>query len=135
MRKGYEITDHGADVGIVVTGQNESELFSNAARALFSLLIEEAGVGTELARTFILNGDDTLIEFLNELLFLWDTERYIVHDVIIEREDKQIIVNTHGCRFDKRRHTARGEVKAATYHGFAVSETAMGLEATVVLDI
>lgn len=135
MKAGYEITDHGADVGIVVTGRNESELFSNAARALFSLLIEEEGIGGELARTFILSGDDTLVGFLNELLFLWDTERYIVHDVIIEREDKQIIVNTHGCRFDKRRHTAKGEVKAATYHGFTVSETAVGLEAKVVLDV
>src|SRR5512136_608070 len=40
MKRGFEIIDHTADVGIIAYGKDIEELFCNAALALFSLIAE-----------------------------------------------------------------------------------------------
>ena len=58
MEKDFEIIDHTADVGIRAYGDNMSQAFANAAKALFSLITELDNVEEVLHRDTELTAAD-----------------------------------------------------------------------------
>ena len=120
MGKDFEIVNHTADVGIVAYGADVSQAFTNAARALFSLITELNNVEEFLHRDIELTAPDEeslLVEWLNELIYLFDTE-----NIIFKRFDVTKLNNTHlkarsyGEKVDSSKHRLKTGVKAATYH-------------------
>ena len=120
MGKDFEIVNHTADVGIVAYGTDVSQAFTNAARALFSLITELDNVEEFLHRDIELTAPDEeslLVEWLNELIYLFDTE-----NIIFKRFDVTKLNNTHlkarsyGEKVDSSKHRLKTGVKAATYH-------------------
>jgi len=120
MGKDFEIVDHTADVGIIAYGADVSQAFTNAARALFSLITELDNVEEFLHRDIELTAPDEeslLVEWLNELIYLFDTE-----NIIFKRFDVTKLNNTHlkarsyGEKVDSSKHRLKTGVKAATYH-------------------
>jgi SHS2 domain-containing protein len=74
----FKILEHEADIGLESYGKDQAELFKNAAYALFSLITDLEMVQTRISRHITINnGDELLVVFLNELLYLWDTEKFI----------------------------------------------------------
>jgi SHS2 domain-containing protein len=137
---GFTVVDHGADLGLVIRGRDRAELFAMGAEALFSLITDLAGVGTSSVKTVSIEtgdpaSDDTLVVFLNELLYLWDTERFIPRTASVSMEDGFLRARLEGEEFDAAIHSIRREVKAVTYHQFAVAEEDGWLHATVVVDV
>jgi len=88
-----------------------------------------------MKRFSIPDGDDALIVFLNELLYLWDVHRFIPKRTTIAKDGARLDVLIEGERFDPERHFARKEIKAATYHAFSIGKDENGMEARVILDI
>ena len=120
MGKDFEIVNHTADVGIVAYGTDVSQAFTNAARALFSLITELDNVEEFLHRDIELTAPDEeslLVEWLNELIYLFDTE-----NIVFKRFDVTKLNNTHlkarsyGEKVDSSKHRLKTGVKAATYH-------------------
>ncbi len=120
MEKDFEIIDHTADVGIVAYGADMSQAFANAARALFSLITELDDVAEVLYRDVELTAPDEeglLVEWLNELIYLFDTENIIFKRFdIIELNHTQLKARSYGEKVDKSKHKLKTGVKAATYH-------------------
>jgi SHS2 domain-containing protein len=132
----YKILDHEADVGFEVYGQTEEKLFQNATYALFSLITDLAMVCAETERHVeIAVSGESLIVFLNELLYLWDVEKFIPKTIAIARNNANIKVILKGEFLDEQRHAVIGAVKAVTYHKFSVRKEQEMLKATFIVDI
>jgi SHS2 domain-containing protein len=82
MNKAFEVIDHTADVGIIAYGVDIEELFSNAALALFSLITELESIENKFHFDLEVSGEDIdilLIEWLNELIYLFDVKHILFH--------------------------------------------------------
>jgi SHS2 domain-containing protein len=132
----YKVIDHEADIGFEAYGHTEEELFQNAACALFSLITDLGAIHPETERHIeITNNDESLIVFLNDLLYLWDVERFIPKAIAIVRNGVNIKVILRGEIFDEERHTITGAVKAVTYHQFSILKKEEMLKATFIVDM
>jgi SHS2 domain-containing protein len=132
----YRFFDHGADLGVLFSGRDVEDLLRNGARALMSVIVERKGIGPEVTKIATLeDGEDLPVRFLNELLYLFDVDRFVAEDLTLEREGGEATFTLRGTTFERGRDRIKKEVKAATYHGFAVEQDGPGLTARVVLDI
>ena len=138
MEKDFEIVDHTADVGIIAYGADMSQAFANAARALFSLITELDSVREVLSRDIELTASDQeslLVEWLNELIYLFDAERVVFNRFdITELSDTRLRARSYGEKVDSSRHKLKTGVKAATYHMLKVDQ-ADGGKVQVLFDI
>ena len=138
MEKDFEIINHTADVGIVAYGADLSQAFVNAARALFSLITEPEDVAEVLHRDVELTAADEeelLVAWLNELIYLFDTENIIFKRFdIIQLNHHHLQARSYGEKVDKAKHKLKTGVKAATYHMLKV-ERGDGYRVQVLFDI
>jgi len=138
MAKKFELIDHTADIGIVAYGANLKEAFANAAFALFSLMVDLDDVGESLcreARVTADNREDLLVEWLNELIYIFDVDNVLLKRFeIIKLTDTSLKAHCFGEKIDSERHRIKTGVKAATYHMLQVEE-GDGYRAQVLLDI
>jgi SHS2 domain-containing protein len=120
MEKDFEIFDHTADVGILAYGADIKEAFVNSARALFSLITELDNITEVLYRDIELTAPDIeslLVEWLNELIYLFDTENILFKKFdITSLSHTQLKVRNYGEQVDTSKHELKTGVKAATYH-------------------
>ena len=69
--------DHTADAGVEIDAPSREALFAEAAIALADMLTPIEGVGSAIERVLELeaaNDELLLVDFLNEILFLFETE-------------------------------------------------------------
>lgn len=139
MARTFEITDHTADVGIVVYGTNLRELFSNAASALFSLITDIESIEEKLERYVEIDSEDRdslLVDWLNELIYLFDAEHMLFRRFdIASLSDKQLKASCYGESFDPSRHRIKLGVKAATYHMLNIAQDSDGYKVQVIFDV
>ena len=81
MQPMYETFEHTADLGLRVRAPDLNTLFAEAARALFSAIVEDLGTVAPRQKVEVnLTGEDRdylLFDWLNELLFRFDTEHLL----------------------------------------------------------
>ena len=139
MKNAFDIIDHVADVGITAYGEDTKQLFANAALALFNLITNVESVKEELRHHVEIdseNRDNLLIEWLNELIYLFDAEHLLFNRFEIESlSNSQLKATCHGEKLDPARHRIKIDVKAATYHMLQVAEDSKGYKAQVIFDI
>ncbi|XP_035728989.1 protein archease-like [Vespa mandarinia] len=123
----YEYLDHTADVQLHAWGESLEEAFEQCAIAMY-------GYMTDLRRveiTDILNveveGHDIqslLFQFLNELLFAFSAESFLVAKKVkineFDRENFKIKATLYGEEFNIRKHSQEAEVKAITYSAMQI---------------
>ena len=138
MEKDFEIIDHTADVGIIAYGASVSQTFANAARALFSLITELDNVEEVLHRDIELVAPDQeslLVAWLNELIYLFDTENVLFKRFEITKLDNtQLKARSYGEKVDSSKHKLKTGVKAATYHMLRIDKANV-CKAQVLFDI
>jgi len=139
IEKAFEITDHTADVGIIAYGADIKQLFSNAALALFSLITEVGSINEKLRRHVEIVSEDKdslLVEWLNELIYLFDAEHVLFRRFDIESlTNNQLKATCYGEDFDPLKHKIRTEVKAATYHMLKINRNNRGYEVQILFDV
>jgi len=139
MRRTFEIIDHTADVGIVAYGADIEELFSNAALALFSLITEPESIEGKLHFDLKVNSEDRdslLVEWLNELIYLFDVEHILFNRFDIESLTyNQLKAVCYGETFDPVKHKIKIGIKAATYHMLKLDKNGGGYKAQIIFDI
>ena len=135
----YETFDHTADVGLRVRAASLDMLFSEAARGLFSLLVENIDdIRTTRQETMCLEGaalDYLLFDWLSELLFRFETEHLLFAQFTVSVTAKGLSAVARGESIDSSRHRLRHEIKAITYHQLDVRQTDDGWIAEVIVDI
>jgi SHS2 domain-containing protein len=140
MNKAFQLIDHTADIGIRAFGRNLPEAFSNAAKGMFSLIIDIRKVhGSTKIEIVVIAEDQSglLVEWLNELLFWFDSEQMLFKKFIIsELGETTLKAECWGEKVDRSRHQLKKGIKAATYHMLKVQKTPKGeYEVDVILDI
>ena len=138
MEKDFEIIDHTADVVIIAYGTSLSQTFANAAKALFNLITELDNVEEVLHRDIELVAPDQeslLVAWLNELIYLFDTENVIFKRFEITKlNNTQLKARSYGEKVDSSKHKLKTGVKAATYHMLKIDK-GDGCRAQVLFDI
>jgi len=138
MDKDFEIVNHTADVGIAAYGVDMKQAFANAAKGLFSLITELDDIEEALHRDIEVTATDKeslLVEWLNELIYLFDTENIIFKRFdITELNNRQLKARSYGEKVDCSRHKLKTGVKAATYHMLKVNKC-NGYQVQVLFDI
>ena len=138
MEKDFEIVNHTADVGIIAYGADINQAFANAARALFSLITELDSVEEVVYRDIELTASDEeslLVQWLNELIYLFDVENIIFKRFdIIKLGNTRLKARSYGEKVDSSKHKLKTGVKAATYHMLKV-DRGDGCKVQVLFDI
>ncbi|HWP29166.1 MAG TPA: archease [Chloroflexota bacterium] len=123
---GFETVDHTAEVGLRAWGPDLAAAFVQAARGLFSLLVPLERVQPVRQREFAIAAEDLeglLVAWLEELLFVFETERLVFADFTVSRPSRTALQAwAWGEPFDPARHRGGVAVKAVTYHRLAVVE-------------
>ena len=135
----YQLLDHPSDVGILSRGATREEALIEASHGLVSILANPSGFHPLEERYFKAPGRDDaeqIINWLNEILFFFDTEAMIFVEFAIESWDSgEIIGRARGERLDSERHELRTAVKAATYHQFESHPVDGGWELRIFVDV
>jgi len=138
MKKDFEILDHTADVGIIAYGADMKQAFANAAKGLFSLITELDDVEEVLHRDAELTATDAeslLVEWLNELIYQFDTEGIVFKRFdIIRLDNTRLKARGYGEKVNRSKHKLKTGVKAATYHMLKVDKND-GCQVQVLFDI
>ncbi len=134
----YETFGHTADLGLRVVAPDLDTLFAAAGRALFSVIVAEPPTGTGEPRSFRIEGrrlDFLMFDWLNELLFTFDTEDVVLGDFGVKVAEDGLDATAVARPFDPNRQRPLREVKAITYHRLKVEKTDDGWLAEVIVDI
>lgn len=135
----YRFIDHTADLGLEIFGRDPSDLFEQAAYALTDLLTDPSQLKGRRQHTFKISGldwEDLLINWLRELLYLYNGDALLVARVdilAIEQTRLHAVVATDA--FQAGRHEIRNEIKAVTYHQLEVKPVGGKWLARVIFDI
>jgi len=115
----YERLEHTADALVLVSGKDLSERFANAAYAMFDQITDVRKVKAKGEMKIMLEADSReqlLVDFLQELLFLNDTEDIVFSRFDVKTDGKKLEALVWGEKFDEKRHSKRSVVKGVTYH-------------------
>lgn len=132
--RGYQEVEHTADWEIRVWASNLTGLFIQAAIGMYALQGAELKDKPRIKRSFDISGidDETLlVNFLDELLFLTETERVAFTDFEIKIKDGNLHATVRGAPLEK----IAKDIKAVTYHRLSIETTPHGLEAGIVFDV
>jgi len=122
--KRYETLSHTADVMVRAFGTTMEECFENAAYALFDQLADLSKVKLVQQFSFEIEYSDpeqTLVDLLSEMLFLFDTELVLLCDFKIKTVGEMMQVAARGEKIDKKRHVMRKAIKAVSYHAIEIA--------------
>jgi SHS2 domain-containing protein len=142
----YTFFDHTADIGVEISGRTKKELFANAVKALFDVLIENNDSKSKSSektqkqqKTVTVEGsevEDLLINFLREILYLFNGAGWVVgHCKIMECGTKRLKAQLMGEPYNKKKHSIKTEIKAVTYSGLSVEKQKSGWKARVIFDV
>lgn len=139
MTPAYTILEHTADIGFEALGDSPHELFAHAANAFYAIAAAPVEVRALEEYPLVLSGTDypdLLVNFLSELLYLFDANRFVPARVAIDRLGPETLdARLIGEPRDPARHPWRLIVKAVTYHGLEVGACGGTWRARVYLDI
>jgi protein archease len=139
MHAMYETFEHTADLGLRIRAADLDSLFAEAARALFATIVDDLDSVQPRQQVDVrLPADELsylLFDWLNELLYRWDTEHLLLSRFEVHVNDDGLIGTAWGEPVDRARHALAHEVKAITYHGLKVEQTADGWLAEMIVDI
>jgi SHS2 domain-containing protein len=134
----YRILEHTADMGIEAAGETLDELLVQAALGMMEIISGAEALPKEERTVEITAGEsgELLVNWLNEILFLFDSRGFLPAKFIIEQAtEKRIRARIIGEPFDPERHPVDREIKAATYHQLKLEHGEDGWLAQVYLDL
>ena len=135
----YKTFEHTADIGIEVEAPDTDGVFVRCALAMFDMMFGLESIGRNQTRRISVSGEnrnELLVAWLNELLYVYSVEGMMFSDF----SDVALGATTlsavgSGEVYDQSKHHAGLEIKAATYHGLSIRQTAGKWQARVIFDI
>jgi SHS2 domain-containing protein len=132
----HRFVDHTSEIGLQVQAGSFGELLAEAGRGLARLLLREVPAEAKgEAREIEVSAHDRealLVDWLNELLFVAEVRLWVPLEFeVLEASGTHIRARARGAAVE----APPSIVKAATFHGLEVRETADGFAAEVILDV
>lgn len=132
-----------ADAAFKAWDENLEGVFVAAGEAVMNVMVDELDSIHPTEKREIKLENDTLdlllFDFLQEFIYYKDSELLLlrVPKVKIEEKDGNYLLTAQGEgeKLDPNHHDMIVDVKAVTFHRFALEQTDRGWEATVILDV
>ena len=138
-RNGFRLLEHTADIGLEIWAESLELFFEEAFKGLRKILFGPIEEKPENTRKISVTGGEPgelLVNWLNEFLFLWETENWVPLEVhVLESTPESVKAQAGGIPFDSERHGIEREVKAATYHQLEVKKTRGEWRGRIFLDL
>src|SRR5262245_45457168 len=135
----YEVFEHTADLGLRIAAPDLETLLVDAARGLFATIIANLDVVQPVQTVEISvagrEPDYLLFDWLSDLRYVCETRRVVLAELPVTLTETGVTGTARGEPLNPARHVLAHEVKAITYHGLRVEQTAAGWEAEVIVDI
>ncbi|KAG5893496.1 hypothetical protein JTB14_010546 [Gonioctena quinquepunctata] len=142
----YEYLDHTADVQLHAWGDSLIEAYEQCGIAMFGYMTELPSVEIKQSAEIEATGHDLeslLFHFLDELLFLFSCEPYLIcskvsiTEFVTEGEEMKIKCKCYGEEFVIGKHPQGTEVKAITYSAMQIvnEPSENKFEVFVIIDI
>ncbi|WP_295619135.1 archease [uncultured Methanobrevibacter sp.] len=144
----YDYFDVTADIGFYAYGNTLEEAYENAGLAMFDVITDIGDVKKEESRDFEIVSEDLvslLYDYLEELLFLQDTEFLFFSDFNVDIEkivddssdlnNYKLTCSAYGEEINWDIHTPKSEVKAITFHKMDVKEDDGVFKLRAILDL
>lgn len=136
----FKFFEHTADAKFQAYGKTLEEAFGNAALAMFSVIIDTKKVSGKIKKDIECSSKDLkalLYDFLEELVFLIDTEDFLLSSVeeikIFKDELYFLRVVVIGDKADD--YDPSGDIKAVTYNEMEIKKGKGKAMVQVVLDL
>ena len=138
----YRFFEHTADLGVEIEASSFEGLLTEGLRALTDSMteVDEVRLGLELPVDLVARSqEDLLVDWLNEVVFLFDTRAVLLRQADLEVESQadgwHLRGAARGERYDPKRHRIKTLIKAVTYHQLEVRASVAGWTARVIFDI
>ena len=138
----YKLLPHKADIIIKGTGKSIEEAFCEAAKAMFSVMVELKDVkpvGEVAIRITAEGRKELFILWLNELLSEASLQNVLFCEfqVKIKKAGNMLVLHglAKGEKIDPKKHRLKTEVKGATYSGLKVAKENSMFIAQCVVDV
>jgi SHS2 domain-containing protein len=135
----YETFEHTADVGLRIRAADLDELFADAARAMFALMVlnpDDVLASRPVAIALEEEPPDALLRrWLAELLYTFHVRRLVFSRFDVAVRPGGLTATAWGEPLDPARHRLDVEIKAVTWHGLKLEREADGWLAEVIVDI
>jgi len=79
--------------------------------------------------------EQLLVDFLSELLYINDVEEMVFGDFVVKIDDKLLVADAYGEKYDRSKHGYGTEIKAVTYHMLQIKRNKKGFYIRVLFDI
>ncbi|MDD5492604.1 MAG: archease [bacterium] len=140
--KSYETIEHTADIGIRAFGKSLEQLFENMALGMFEQMADLSQVIEKQEKKIFVeaaNEEELLIEWLNELLYLFFVKKYIFNTFKVKKilYHQKLEAEVCGLKLVKMNHPGiiKKEIKAATYHQLKIQQENGIYIAEVIFDV
>jgi SHS2 domain-containing protein len=138
----YRFFEHTADLGVEIEASSFEGLLIEGLRALTDSMteVDEVRLGLEILVDLVARSqEDLLVDWLNEVVFLFDTQAVLLRQADLEVESRvdgwHLRGKARGEHYDSDRHKIKTLIKAVTYHQLEVRRSMGGWTARVVFDI
>ena len=135
----FDEIEHTADVGYKLFAPTAAELFEVAGRALFSTITNLDSIKADFSKSISVAADDQeslLVAWLSELNYRFLVEHELFSEFIINSlTPNSIEAVVRGEKIDQTKHDIFTEIKAVTYHGIYIRQSAEGWEAQIIFDV
>ncbi len=135
----FRFIDHTADVAFEVYGSSLKELIENATLAFYEAFVDLSRLKVDTEKSLEVEADSPdylLFNWLNELLFMFETEFFAGKDVSVEVEENNELKARGKIRGGKiTPEIVKTEPKAITFHKFRVERKDGKWVAFVIVDI
>ena len=132
----HELRQHTSEIELHIRAGSLGDLLAEAGRALgeVQLIGADCALGGPVRPIRVSSADRAalLVDWLNELIFLADIDRWVAMDFSIDlAKATEVRARASGVTLQR----APSRVKAATFHGLRVEDVPGGLEADLILDV
>ena len=138
----YEYLPHTADVKFRAYGKTLEEAFTNAAFALYNIMVKTDKVEQIIKKDITAEGEDLqslLQQFMEQFIILLDTDNFFLSEInkisIKKIGDKYSVTAVVVGDEAKNYETIGPQVKACTYNSMIVKQEGKQWAVQVVIDI
>ena len=137
----YEYLDHTADLKIRAYGNTLEEAFINTAIGAFNFLTDTSKVKKKIEKKINITAnriESLLYDFLEELLFMLDTEGFIlaeIKDMKIREGEGVFSLECVALGDNYKKYDVKGNIKSVTYSEMSIKRDKGEYVIEVVLDI
>ncbi|MEM4244763.1 MAG: archease [Candidatus Nanoarchaeia archaeon] len=138
----FRFLPHTADAKFQAYGRTLDEAFSNAALAMFSIMVDTKSIDKKITKKISVKAPDynaLLYKFLEKLLYFLDTNYFLLNNVkklkIVEKGENYFLTSeVMGDKF-REKYELLGSVKAVTYNQMFVKKVKNKFVVQVVVDL